>query len=45
MARTLLYIQAADQNTRRNRYMTYNFDEIVDRSQNYAAKFEESVLH
>ena len=25
--------------------MTYNFDEIVDRSQNYAAKFEESVLH
>ena len=25
--------------------MTYNFDEIVDRSQNYAAKFEESELH
>lgn len=25
--------------------MTYNFDEIVDRSQNYAAKFEEAVLH
>lgn len=25
--------------------MKYNFDEIVDRSQNYAAKFEESVLH
>ena len=25
--------------------MRYNFDEIVDRSQNYAAKVEESVLH
>ncbi len=25
--------------------MTYQFDEIVDRSQNYAAKFEEAVLH
>ena len=25
--------------------MAYNFDEIVDRSQNYAAKFEESELH
>lgn len=25
--------------------MTYNFDEIVDRSQNYAAKFEEAELH
>ena len=25
--------------------MRYNFDEIVDRSQNYAAKFEEAVLH
>ncbi len=25
--------------------MHYNFDEVVDRSQNYAAKFEEAVLH
>lgn len=25
--------------------MAYNFDEIVDRSQNYAAKFEEAELH
>ncbi len=25
--------------------MVYNFDEIVDRSQNYAAKFEEAELH
>ena len=25
--------------------MVYNFDEIVDRSHNYAAKFEEAVLH
>lgn len=25
--------------------MSYNFDEIVDRSQNYAAKFEEAELH
>ena len=25
--------------------MPYNFDEVVDRSQNYAAKFEEAELH
>lgn len=25
--------------------MAYNFDEIIDRSQNYAAKFEEAELH
>lgn len=25
--------------------MVYNFDELVDRSANYAAKFEEAVLH
>ncbi len=25
--------------------MQYNFDELVDRSQNYAAKFEEAALH
>lgn len=25
--------------------MVYNFDEVIDRSQNYAAKFEEAVLH
>ena len=25
--------------------MIYNFDEVVDRSQNYAAKFEEAKLH
>lgn len=25
--------------------MKYNFDEVIDRSNNYAAKFCESVLH
>ena len=25
--------------------MKFNFDEIVDRSQNYAAKFQEAKLH
>lgn len=25
--------------------MSYNFDEIVDRSNNYAAKFQEAELH